>query len=213
MLTGPFLRRPRSLWGRPRSPALVAVVAASALGLAVFTSVISATPASAHAELVKITPELNAQLGSAPQEVVLEFNEPVSSTFASVVVATATGAKVTLGRPVAVGDRVTQALSPLLTTGVYRVAFRVVSADGHLVTGESSFTLTLAPRTSPAMSAPSASSRATPSAAGLPVTPAQSTEADQGVVLSSPSMAIAGAIGLMGAGAGAGVLLWRRRRR
>jgi len=200
----------RSSLRRPRSTVLVTFVTVSALGLALFTSLISATSASAHAELVKITPELNAQLSTAPKDVVLEFNEPVSTSFATVVVTTAAGVSMTSGKPMVVGAKVTQALNPRLAAGAYRVAFRVVSADGHPVTGESGFTLRLASTTSPSMSAPSASSLATPSAAVAEVTPAQGPNAGQGGGLSWSTLAITGAVGLLIVGAG--VLLWLRER-
>jgi len=81
-----------------RSPLAAALAAGVALlfafGAAVVTSVISAVPASAHAALVKITPDVDAQLTTAPTEVVLEFDESVSATFATVVVSTAAGVSV-----------------------------------------------------------------------------------------------------------------------
>ena len=210
VFTHSLWRRPTSLLVRPRSTVFLTFLVASALGLALFTSVISATSASAHAELVKITPAPNAQLSTVPKRVVLEFDEPVSTSFATVVVTTAAGISVTSGKPVAVGAKVTQALSPHLSAGTYRVAFRVVSADGHPVSGESGFTLTPAPRTSPATSAPSTSSPATPSVAVGHTTPPRGPKAVPSGGLSRPTMAIAGAVGLVSLGAG--VLLWLRRR-
>jgi len=52
----------------------VAVVASSAFGFAMVTSVVTAGSASAHAELVKITSDVDAQLTTAPRDVVLEFS-------------------------------------------------------------------------------------------------------------------------------------------
>ena len=57
--------------GSPSVNRFLTFLVASALGLALFTSVISATSASAHAELVKITPAPNAQLNTVPKRVVL----------------------------------------------------------------------------------------------------------------------------------------------
>ncbi|MHB1474805.1 MAG: copper resistance CopC family protein [Dermatophilaceae bacterium] len=137
-------------------------MASSAVGLALVTSVVNAASASAHAELVKVTPDVDAQLTTAPKEVVLEFSEPVNASFATSVVTTSAGVSVTNGKPTVIGAKVTQALVPHLAAGTYLVAFRVVSNDGHPVTGESGFTLTLAPRTSPSVSARSTSPSATP---------------------------------------------------
>ena len=89
----------------PLATALRAGVAlAFAFGAGLVTSVTGAGPAAAHAVLVKITPALDAQLTTAPTEVVLEFDEPVSTTFATVVVTTAAG--VSRGKPTVVGARV-----------------------------------------------------------------------------------------------------------
>ena len=195
---------------RPLSPVLAAALTASALVLAVFTTVISATSAAAHAELVRITPERDARLTAAPTDVVLEFSEPVSASFATVLVTTAGGVAVTRGRPAVAGARITQALSSGLGTGAYRVAFRVVSADGHPVTGESGFTLLLASSASPSTSAASDS----PPAKGSPVvpdlTPAQGPRTSPDGRLSRLMTVIAGAAGLLIVSAG--LLTWLRKR-
>jgi methionine-rich copper-binding protein CopC len=183
------------------------MMAAAALGLALFTSLIGATSASAHAELLKITPERNAQLGTEPKQVTLEFAERLSASFATVVVTTSSGVTVTSGKPKVVGAKVTQMLSPGLAAGRYRVAFRVVSADGHPVTGESVFSLTT-PRAHPSTPDPSASSPSAPSVDGAQPTLVHADGPGGGP--SASSKAIAGGIGLVIAGAC--VLLWRRKR-
>ncbi len=174
------------------------------------TSVVTAASASAHAELVKITPDLDAQLTTAPRDVVLEFSEPVNTSFATVVVTSAAGVSVTSGKPAVVGAKVTQALVPRMAAGVYRVAFRVVSNDGHPVAGESRFTLTLAPTTSPSASPPSASPSSKPLVATSDVAPLPSPKTGQSGGLSRSSLAIAGAFAVVLIGAG--LLLWRRKR-
>lgn len=197
---------------RRLSPVLVAALTASALGLALFTTVISATSAAAHAELVRITPETNARLTTAPTEVVLEFSEPVSASFATVLVTTAGGTVVTRGKPAVVGARITQALNPRLDAGAYHVAFRVASADGHPVTGESGFTLLPVPASSgsPSTSVPSVSPPETRSPVGPGLTPAQSPRASPDGGLSRLMTVIAGAVGLLIGGAA--LLLWIRKR-
>ena len=210
MLSHSSIRRPGSRWRRQISPGLAAAVAAAALGLALFTTVISATSAAAHAELIRITPEPNARLTTAPIEVVLEFSEPVSASFATVLVTTAGGTVVTRGKPAVVGARITQALSPRLDAGAYRVAFRVVSADGHPVTGESGFTLLPASGTNPSLPAPSVSPPATHSYVAPGLTPAQRPRTSPDGGLNPFALVIAGAAGLLIAGAG--LLLWLRKR-
>jgi methionine-rich copper-binding protein CopC len=204
---------------RPVPSVLQAVLAAGCalsfvFGAALVTSVITAAPASAHAALVKITPAAGARLTKAPAQVVAEFNEPVSSNFATVVVTTAAGAGVARGKATVLGGKVTQALSPDLASGDYAVAFRVTSDDGHPVTGESKFTLTLAPGSSPATStgAPSVSrSAATPSVPVIAARSAADPAAEQGGWLTRNLVPASGAVGLLVIGAG--VLLWERRRR
>ena len=200
----------------------MAVVASSAFALAAVTAVVNATSASAHAKLVKITPAVDAQLTTAPKAVVLEFSEPASASFVTVVVTSAAGISVTKGKPTVIGATVTQTLVPRLVAGVYRVAFRVVSKDGHPVTGESGFTLTPAPATSPATlpstllsTSPSTTSPATPPSApatdGAPApAPAPAPNADQSGGLTPFRTVIAGAVVLMIIGAG--LLLWLRER-
>lgn len=212
----------RSLWCRPRSASrrflsavTVAIVATSAFGFAMVTSVAAAASASAHAELVRITPDVDAQLTRAPKAVVLEFSEAVSASFATVVVTSAAGVSVTNGKPTVIGATVTQALVPRLAAGVYRVAFRVVSKDGHPVAGESGFTLTPAPTTSPSTSPPSTSPPSTiptttqPSAPAADGAPAPVPNADQSGGLSPFRTVIAGAVVLMIIGAG--LLVWLRK--
>ena len=190
-------------------------MACLAFGFAMVTAVATAASVSAHTKLVKITPDVDAQLTTAPKDVVLKFSEPVNTSFATVVVTSAAGVSVTSGKPTVVGATVTQALVPRMAAGAYRVAFRVVSNDGHPVAGESRFTLTQAPTTSPSASQPSASPRsaspsATPLVATTDVAPLPSPNTGQGGGLSRSSLATAGAFGLLLIGAG--LLLWRRKR-
>ena len=194
---------------------LVAGVALSfALGAALVTSVVSAAPASAHAVLVKITPAAGARLTTAPTQVVVELNEPVNTRFARVVVTTAAGISVSQGTATVLGAEVTQALSPGLASGEYRIAFGVTSSDGHPVTGESKFTLTLTSGTAPAPSTgdpPASASPATPTAAVTATPSAEDPHADEGSWLAQNLFPISGAAAVLIMGSG--VLLWERRRR
>lgn len=204
MLTRSSLRR--------RQRALAAVVALSfAIGAALVTSVISAAPASAHAVLVRITPDAGAHLTTAPPEVVLEFDEPVSSSFATVVVTSPAGVSAARGGPTVLGTKVTQALSPDMASGDYRIAYRVVSDDGHPVTGESRFTLTLTSPRSPSTSVPPGSSSVPTLAVPVDAAPpGESPRSGQGDGLARFLIPVAGAVGLLVIGAG--VLRWERQR-
>jgi methionine-rich copper-binding protein CopC len=137
-----------------------------ALCAALLTSVISAGPASAHAVLLTISPAANAKLTAAPAQVVLKFDDPVSSNFATVLVTDAAGRNVAKGKPTVLGAKVTQALSPDMASGAYRIAYQVTSDDGHPVSGQSRFTLQRASGASAATSprAPSGASAVGPAA-------------------------------------------------
>ena len=201
----------------------VGVALAFAFGAGLVTSVTGAGPAAAHAVLVKITPAADAQLTTAPTEVVLEFDEPVTTTFATVVVTTAAGVSVARGKPTVVGARVTQLLGTDLASGGYRVAYRLVSDDGHPVSEESSFTLMLTsaspatsavtPSASASITAPAPPSRelATPSVSAVAGPSAKGGTPGQKDRLSGFIRPIVGALGLVIIGGG--VLLWDRQRR
>jgi methionine-rich copper-binding protein CopC len=118
---------------RPAAAAVLAVV----LG---WLTLLPAAPAWAHAALIGSDPEAGATLAALPGVATLEFSEEMADP-AYVVVTAADGTTVTDGDPVVDGRQVTQALvdGP---AGTYTLAFRVVSGDGHPVTGEMTFTVT-----------------------------------------------------------------------
>ena len=101
------------------------------------------TPAWPHASLVRSSPARRATLTTAPDRVQLWFNEAVEPRFSSVSVWNAAGEQVDL-QDARVGPedpkRLTVGLKPL-GRGAYRVRFRVLSVDGHVVESELPFTL------------------------------------------------------------------------
>ena len=131
----------------PRKSRLIRItVWAAALGLllGVLSSLAMAGSADAHAVLKSIFPKDGARLTTAPTEVLLTFNEPISTSFATVTVADPDGESASSGRPVVAGATVTQALGGL-RPGRWTVAFRVTSDDGHAIAGRSSFTVAETP--------------------------------------------------------------------
>lgn len=116
------------------------VVAIIAL-LLVFSLVI---PAFAHAQLLSSSPANGASLPTA-DELVLTFNEDVSPDFVTFY-AEGDSEGVLDGEASVDGPVVTQPLSPA-ANGEYAIGYRVVSADGHPVSGEITFTLTDVPAT------------------------------------------------------------------
>ncbi len=104
----------------------VAAVAASA----------AASTAWAHAALESSTPANDEVLARAPKRVVLRFSEPVETAFGSVRVYDGAARRVDDGGTTRLEPReVAVRLRSGLARGTYTVAWRVVSADSHPVSG------------------------------------------------------------------------------
>jgi methionine-rich copper-binding protein CopC len=132
--------------------------------LAAMTVLVGGTNVAAHGQLVSVSPANGSTVSAAPVSVVLTFSEAVSSTFAVVRVSRADGEDVSEGRAAVEGAVVTQRLTAHLDSGLYTVAYRVVSSDGHPVSSTTTFRLALASsssRATPATGSASASGSAT----------------------------------------------------
>ena len=118
---------------RTSSAALVLVL--SAVGV-----LATAPPASAHATLIAMSPANASTVSSAPARVTLTFDESVRAS--SEIVVTGPAGRVDDGRTRVANNVASVAvlLHPRPSdVGVYRVAYRVVSADGHVVAAQESF--------------------------------------------------------------------------
>lgn len=144
----------------------LAVIAAAILT----ATALSIAPAAAHATLQSSNPAENSVLDAAPDEVTLTFNQSVQSNFATVTVVGADGTQWGASDPVVDGSTVTVDLDGLGAAGEYTIGYRVVSADGHPITGSIPFQLTQASSTSAATAATAvpAPTDATPTAAEEP---------------------------------------------
>ena len=218
----PIVSAPRlALWVAEHLAGLLAVCALAVTG-ALGAVVISAAPASAHASLIRATPADGATLASAPPQVVLQFDDPISTSFATLVVTGPDGHDVTTGRPSVSGSTLTGDLEGGLPPGTYRTAFRVVSDDGHPVTGQLRFTLrlpaTAAPSAGPGSSAapPSPTAAAPTPAAGPSDVPGSAAADSAGSTAEGPSWFAANLLPLSGVlllvVIGAGALLWDHQR-
>jgi methionine-rich copper-binding protein CopC len=128
---------------------------------------VSGTPdAWAHAVRVAADPVPDASVTSGPARVSATFNEQLQTTFSAMTVVGPDGNLWSDGSPEVQGPTVSVAVRPLGPTGSYTVNYRVTSADGHVVSGSWSFTLTVAGQGTPG---PSASAGAADH--GLPVWP------------------------------------------
>ncbi|GAB2869698.1 copper resistance CopC family protein [Streptomyces mayteni] len=96
---------------------------------------VHAPPASAHTGLTSSDPADGAELSTAPASVTLTFSDPMDAEYSQVAVTDADESSVTEGEPRVDGSLVTQPLAADVPPGRYAVAYRVVSADGHPVSG------------------------------------------------------------------------------
>ena len=145
----------------PRNLVLVAATVLASLLL-----VLSGGPAAAHTGLQSSTPADGQTLTVAPDAISLTFSSAVASEFAQVAVTGPDGESVTSGEAAIDGAVVSQ---PVSTSGdgAYVVAYRVVSDDGHPVSGQLTFTLT---------GSGGAATETAPAQPTLPTTPAPSPD-------------------------------------
>ncbi len=162
------VRRPTA---RPRSAGASRALGAALLLLALTAFVASAPAASAHAKLVSMSPANGATVALPPTQVVLTFSEDLLATSVRIEVHDAEGVPVGDGKPVVSGASATLPLVAGLSAGGYSVAYRVVSEDGHPVSGTSTFTA--------AKAATTTATRTSTTATGTPPppTPAETTSA------------------------------------
>jgi copper transport protein len=122
---------------RPLTPAARRVVLVGTLG--VLFALLFATPAAAHAELVSITPANEAQLTTPPTQVQMTFTEAVNLIDGGIRLVDEVGRTVPTSDPTVNGRTITWPMPAELSEGAYIITWRVVSADGHPVSGASSF--------------------------------------------------------------------------
>lgn len=99
--------------------------------------------ALAHATLQQALPQPEATLEQAPARVELAFTEEVEAGFGAIAVYDHTGARVDKGDAALDPRDVTRvgASLPPLGDGLYTVSWRVLSADGHPISGTYGFTV------------------------------------------------------------------------
>jgi copper resistance protein C len=138
---------------------------------------VGTAPAWAHSRLESSDPVAGASLAAGPQKVSLTFNEPVQPGFTVITVIGPDGDDYRGGDVSEVDDTVSVGVLPLGPAGAYQVGYRVVSADGHPISGSIPFTLTTAGTGSGSAAPPSGTApAAVPTAApagdgGAPVWP------------------------------------------
>jgi copper resistance protein C len=151
------------------------LIAAARIGAVVLASLVTvllgAAPAYAHTRLLGSDPADGAALATAPQQISLTFNEELPAEFSTITVIGPDGTDWHTGPVTANGTTISTALRPLGPAGQYQIGYRVVSDDGHPVTGSVAFTLTAPGPGAAAPAAPQAPPLATPPAAAVQPAP------------------------------------------
>lgn len=155
---------------------LVAVLSAGIL--------LPAHQASAHDQILSSDPAPNATLTVAPEEVTLTFSATILGVGTKVLVTDAAGTDWVEGEPTSAGAVATVPLRAGMPNGALTIAWRVVSSDGHPISGTIPFNLD-APATgnTEGSAAPSAPAVVTPqeSAAAQPsASPTTTVSAEDG---------------------------------
>ncbi|MBB5785066.1 copper resistance CopC family protein [Nonomuraea jabiensis] len=97
--------------------------------------------AQAHNVLISSDPKDGATLPAAPARVTLVFDQAVRQGYAQVGVTGPDGSSWADGAAEVAAERVSVRVKPLPSAGAYTVGYRILSADGHPVTGKITFIL------------------------------------------------------------------------
>ncbi|GLW07795.1 hypothetical protein Misp01_29250 [Microtetraspora sp. NBRC 13810] len=156
------------------------------------------TPAQAHNVLIGSDPKDKATLSAAPERVTLEFDQPVRQGFTQVTVTGPGGARFDEGGPSVDRTKVSVALGAPGPAGEYVIGYRILSSDGHPVSGSLTFTTTTGGTGTgqPAAAAPAASPVG---GSGQNDLSAQATEASQNAGAGMAVLWIVLALVLLGA--------------
>ncbi|CAN5289379.1 hypothetical protein BH09ACT6_BH09ACT6_13620 [soil metagenome] len=188
----------------PRQLGLMGAVAA----LLVFGSAGAATmSASAHDQVVSTSPEDGSEVSAAPTQVEITFSDSILDIGSTIQVVDAAGVNWADGDVVSAGAIATQPVKAGLPAGSYEVRWRVVSADGHPISG--AFHFTTASPAPPAVGTPPATTTAAATTSSSPAAaaaaPAQASS--QPAATSDPDTAPLIVVGAIGAVVGVGVFV------
>jgi copper resistance protein C len=114
--------------------------ALAVLAVLAFGAILGAGSAAAHSVLLSTSPARGGTVPIAPSNVSLIFNEMPQGEFSTIHVTGPDGQRRDNGHVQVVNDVVSEPLAGTRPAGRYVVDWRVVSADGHPVSGEFTFT-------------------------------------------------------------------------
>jgi methionine-rich copper-binding protein CopC len=127
----------RPLYRRLYRQLVVGLVAGVAL-------LLGAGTAFAHDVLTASDPANGSSLATGPSKVTLTFDLPVKEYFSTITVLGPDGNHYEGGASTVDGSTVSAPVQPLGPAGAYTIGYRIVSDDGHPVSGSVRFTLTQA---------------------------------------------------------------------
>lgn len=171
--------------------------------------------AIAHDEFVSSFPEAGSTIGTSPTEITLSFSGELLTEPGSAVmeVLAPGGENIAVDAPDINGQTATQHLSPDPVAGLFTVRWKVVSSDGHPISGEYAYTvepITMEPvpgstATAEPTSEPSRTSSGTAEAGG------RGRPSGGGELL--PVMAVVVGVGVVGGSLIVVLMMGRERRR
>lgn len=137
---------------------------------------LAAPQAAAHTDLESSTPADGATLEQMPGSLTLTFSDQMDQKYAQVALTRPDGQPAPADTPKVSGKQVSLGLQASGLPGTYTVGYRVVSADGHPVSGSYTFTVKQAAGPSPAPT-PSTTPPPPPAAGAPSPSPAPHREA------------------------------------
>ncbi len=98
---------------------------------------------AAHAKLVSSVPAADEFVEAEPKSILLTFNKPVESTFSSIRIFDLDNEAIKLDKPAHKGsdNKTLEVTLPELTSGKYKVSWRIVAGDGHKMKNEFFFSI------------------------------------------------------------------------
>ena len=207
--------RTRTLIDVHRNIALAATTA-----MVFLLSVLMAPTGSAHADLQVSTPEDGESLEVAPEKIRLTFSEELFEELVEISILDAAGdlySTIKVEQTPPPGTDVIFPWPPQAPPGEYSIAYRVVSADGHPLTGTISFSYaTTAPEPTSSDSTPSAESStpaSSPTASAPSASPANESSTSSSTDSSSGTpLVVLGVVLLLGVIAASAIIVRARQR-
>lgn len=193
----------------------IALLSAAFVVSATAVLTVGVAPAVAHDQLLDSAPQSGAALEIAPAEVALTFSDKVLTIGAVILLMDQNDRNWIGDDPTFAGTRVTAPISGALPDGGYQIRWRVISSDGHPISGIVPFSVGALDRAAPAIPSTQPGTTAAANANGdSAATPSDGTTPAQALTDNGPLRAI-----IVGAGGAAVAILlfvgytnWRHRR-